>query len=90
MGSPNANKRMQNTDPVFAIDDARRWGARALLLLANLILRCSITLYDRQRISSILLRTALALVRILRRSARIALFGARSVCGNKPHRRHRQ
>jgi hypothetical protein len=80
---------MPRIDPVrSAFDEARHWGAHALFGLASWILRGSIGLYERHRIPPIVLRTALLTVRILERSARLVLFGYRSVRGRRyPSRR---
>jgi len=64
-------------DHVRSAFDARRWGAHTLFRLASSILRGSIGLYEPHRIRPVVLRTALATVRILERSARIVLFGYR-------------
>jgi hypothetical protein len=83
---------MSSIDPVsFAFANARRWGARVLFRFTGWILRGSIMLYEQRRISPIILRTALATVRILERSARMLLFGYKSVRGRKyPDRSPRQ
>jgi hypothetical protein len=70
---------MRSIDQIRStVGSARRSGARALFGFANCILRGSIGLYERHMIASIVLRAALAAVRILERSAAILLFGYRS------------
>jgi hypothetical protein len=48
-----------------AVGCARRSGARALFGFANCLLRRSVSLYERHMIASMVLRAALAAVRIL-------------------------
>jgi hypothetical protein len=79
---------MPRIDP---FDEARRWGAHALFQLASWILRGSIKLYERHRTPPIVLRTTLVTARILEQSARLLLFGFRSVRGRRyPSRGHQR
>jgi hypothetical protein len=85
MRSWNANKRkptLLGMEPI-SLYRARRWTAQALFLLATSVLRGSIGLYERYQIPPIVFRMALLTVRILERTARIVLFGYRSIDDRK-------
>jgi hypothetical protein len=85
MRSRNANKRKLTLPGIEPVNmyRARRWTAQTLFLLASSVLRGSIGLYERHQIHPIVLRMALLTVRILERTARIVLFGYRSIDGRK-------
>jgi len=75
---------MPRVDPVrSAFDEARRWGAQALFESASWILRGSIRLYERNRTPPVVLHATLVTARTLERSARLLLFGFRSVRGRR-------
>jgi P-type Mg2+ transporter len=83
---------MRSIDQIRStLGSVRRAGARALFRFANCVLRRSVGLYERHMIPPIVLRAALAAVRVLERSAAILLFGYSSHSGRKYlNRNHRR